>query len=396
MKQDIYVVSACRTAIGSFGGSLSKTSLGELATAVTKEAMTRAEVAPDQVGEVIFGSVLTTGHGQNIARQALLHSEIPVTVPAYTINMLCGSGMKSMVEGAKSILMGDAEIVVTGGVESMSSAPYISKNMRNGAQAGDVTLQDTLFLDGLQDTHLGYHVGVTAENICREYKLTREELDKHALQSQQKAAKAQDEGRFEAEIVSIPVKVKRATVDFKVDEYLKKDVTLEGLAKLRPAFEKDGMVTPGNASGINDGGAALVLASGDAVKKYNLKPLAKLLSWGHGGVDPAVMGLGPVTATNDALGKLGLTVDDLDLVEASEAFAAQSIAVTRDLHFDPEKVNVNGGAIALGHPIGASGCRIVVTLLHEMRRRKAKTGLATLCIGGGMGIAAVFELVDEG
>lgn len=390
---EVYIVNGCRSAIGTFCGSLSQTSLADLGAVVVKEALKRSEIDPHTVDEVIMGAVLTAGQGQNIARQILVHSGIPVDVPAFTLNMVCGSGLKTIIEGAQHILLGEAEIVVAGGVENMSTAPHLSNTMRKGTKMGQVHFRDSLLTDGLEDAFEGYHMGITAENICEEYKLTREELDDYALESQKKATKAQEDGKFQEEIVPVSVKVKGKTVDFDQDEFIKTNCTLEALEKLRPVFHLEGRVTAGNSSGINDGAAAVVLASGDAVKKYNLKPMAKLISWGQSGIEPSMMGLGPVKASKSALDKVNLTVEDLDLIESSEAFAAQSIAVARELSFDEKKVNVNGGAIALGHPIGASGCRIMVTLLHELRRREGKHGLATLCIGGGMGISAVVERV---
>ena len=343
--------------------------------------------------EVIFGCVLTAGLGQNVARQAAVKAGIPVEVPACSVNMLCGSGMKSLIEGARSILAGDADIIVAGGTENMSAAPYTVPSARFGARMGSAKLIDTMINDGLTDAFNNYHMGVTAENICDDWKLTREELDAFALQSQQKTAAAQASGRFKDEIVPVPVKIKRETVNFETDEFPRNDTSAESLAKLKPSFKpENGAVTAGNASGINDGAAAILLASGEAVEKYGLKPMAKLIGWGQGGVDPKVMGLGPIPASRNALKKAELAIEDIDLIEANEAFAAQSLAVARELNFDMSRVNVNGGAISLGHPIGASGARIIVTLLHELQKRDgAKKGLATLCIGGGMGVATIYE-----
>lgn len=387
----VYVVSCCRTAIGSFGGSLKDVPAAELGALVIAEALKRGGVSADKVDEVCFGGILTAGLGQNIARQAAIKAGIPVNVPAATVNMVCGSGMKSVLEGARAILSGDADIVVAGGCENMSQAPYIFPAGRWGARMSDSPMVDSMIKDGLWDAFNDYHMGITAENICDRWNLTREELDEFALQSQQKAQAAIDAGKFADEIVPVPVRVKKDTMEFKTDEY-PRQTTLEALAKLRPAFQKDGRVTAGNASGINDGAAAILLASGDAVQKYGLKPMAKLTGWGQSGVEPSVMGIGPVDASKKALEKAVATVADMDLVEANEAFAAQSVAVARELGLSMEKVNVNGGAIALGHPIGASGARIIVTLLHEMAKRPdAAKGLATLCIGGGMGIATVYE-----
>ena len=416
--KDLYVVNCCRTAIGSFGGSLKNTPAAEMGAVVVKEALKRANIAPENVDEVMFGCILTAAQGQNVARQVAIKAGIPYSVPAYTVGMVCGSGMKSMIEGARSILAGDSDVVVCGGTENMSAAPFASMDARWGARMGDKKLVDTMIKDGLWDAYNNYHMGTTAENICDVWGITREELDAFGAASQQKTEAAQAAGRFDDEIVPVPVKVKKEIVEFKKDEFPRAGSTVEGLAKLRGAFpvgpegvedeivhtfEPTGIheadtkkhvqrVTAGNASGINDGAAAIVLASGEAVEKYGLKPMAKLVSWGQGGVDPKIMGVGPVPASRQAMQKAGLTIDDIDLVEANEAFAAQSIAVARELHFDMSKVNVNGGAISIGHPVGASGARIIVTLLHEMLKRDdAKKGLATLCIGGGQGVATIFE-----
>ena len=415
--KDLYVVNCCRTAIGSFGGSLKNTPAAEMGAVVVKEALKRANIAPENVDEVMFGCILTAAQGQNVARQVAIKAGIPYSVPAYTVGMVCGSGMKSVIEGARSILAGDSDVVVCGGTENMSAAPFASMDARWGARMGDKKLVDTMIKDGLWDAYNNYHMGTTAENINDIWGITREEQDAFAAASQQKTEAAQKAGRFDDEIVPVMVKVKKAMVPFAKDEYPKAGVTKESIAKLRGAFpvspespnpqvvntfEPTGIqeaadkgqprVTAANASGINDGAAAIVLASGEAVEKYGLKPMAKLISWGQGGVDPKIMGVGPVPASRQALKKAGLTIDDMDLVEANEAFAAQSIAVARELHFDMSKVNVNGGAIALGHPVGASGARIIVTLLHEMQKRpEVKRGLATLCIGGGMGVATIYE-----
>ena len=415
--KDLYVVNCCRTAIGSFGGSLKNTPAAEMGAVVVKEALKRANIAPENVDEVMFGCILTAAQGQNVARQVAIKAGIPYSVPAYTVGMVCGSGMKSVIECARSILAGDSDVVVCGGTENMSAAPFASLDARWGARMGDKKLVDTMIKDGLWDAYNNYHMGTTAENINDIWGITREEQDAFAAASQQKTEAAQAAGRFDDEIVPVMVKVKKEMVPFAKDEYPKAGVTKEGIAKLRGAFpvspespnpqvvntfEPTGIqeaadkgqprVTAANASGINDGAAAIVLASGEAVEKYGLKPMAKLIGWGQGGVDPKIMGVGPVPASRQALKKAGLTIDDIDLVEANEAFAAQSIAVARELHFDMSKVNVNGGAIALGHPVGASGARIIVTLLHEMQKRpEAKRGLATLCIGGGMGVATIYE-----
>ena len=415
--KDLYVVNCCRTAIGSFGGSLKNTPAAEMGAVVVKEALKRANIAPENVDEVMFGCILTAAQGQNVARQVAIKAGIPYSVPAYTVGMVCGSGMKSVIEGARSILAGDSDVVVCGGTENMSAAPFASMDARWGARMGDKKLVDTMIKDGLWDAYNNYHMGTTAENINDIWGITREEQDAFAAASQQKTEAAQKAGRFDDEIVPVMVKVKKEMVPFAKDEYPKAGVTKEGIAKLRGAFpvspespnpqvvntfEPTGIqdaadkgqprVTAANASGINDGAAAIVLASGEAVKKYGLKPMAKLIGWGQGGVDPKIMGVGPVVASRNAMKKAGVTIDDIDLIEANEAFAAQSIAVARELHFDMSKVNVNGGAIALGHPVGASGARIIVTLLHEMQKRpEAKRGLATLCIGGGMGVATIYE-----
>ena len=415
--KDLYVVNCCRTAIGSFGGSLKNTPAAEMGAVVVKEALKRANIAPENVDEVMFGCILTAAQGQNVARQVAIKAGIPYSVPAYTVGMVCGSGMKSVIEGARSILAGDSDVVVCGGTENMSAAPFASLDARWGARMGDKKLVDTMIKDGLWDAYNNYHMGTTAENINDIWGITREEQDAFAAASQQKTEAAQKAGRFDDEIVPVMIKVKKEMVPFAKDEYPKAGVTKEGIAKLRGAFpvspespnpqvvntfEPTGIqeaadkgqprVTAANASGINDGAAAIVLASGEAVEKYGLKPMAKLIGWGQGGVDPKIMGVGPVPASRQALKKAGLTINDIDLVEANEAFAAQSIAVARELHFDMSKVNVNGGAIALGHPVGASGARIIVTLLHEMQKRpEAKRGLATLCIGGGMGVATIYE-----
>ena len=416
--KEVYVVNCCRTAVGSFGGSLKDTPATELGAVVVKEALNRAGVKPEQVDELMFGCVLTAALGQNPARQVGVKAGLPYSVPAYTVGMVCGSGMKSVIEGARAILCGDADIIVAGGTENMSAAPYALPAERWGARMGDKKVVDTMIKDGLWDAYNNYHMGTTAENICDVWGITREELDAFGAASQQKTEAAQKAGRFDDEIVPVMVKKKKEMVEFKVDEFPRAGVTAEGISKLRGAFpvgpegvedeivhtfevtqvhEADTKkhvqrVTAANASGINDGAAAIVLASGEAVEKYGLKPMAKLVSWGQGGVDPKIMGVGPVPASRQAMAKAGLKIEDMDLVEANEAFAAQSIAVARELGFDMEKVNVNGGAIAIGHPVGCSGARIIVTLLHEMLKRPdAKKGLATLCIGGGQGVATIFE-----
>ncbi len=416
--KEIYAVSCCRTAVGSFLGSYSNTPAAELGAIVVKEALRRGGVPVQAVDEVMFGCCISAGQGQNVARQVGVKAGLPYSVPAYTINMVCGSGMKSVIEGARAIKSGDADIVVCGGTENMTMAPYAVPSARTGARMFDTKMVDTMVNDGLWDAFNNYHMGTTAENICDVWGITREDLDEFALASQQKCAAAQAEGRFDDEIVPVTVKKKKELVEINKDEFPRNNTTAEGLAKLRCAFpvsddnspdkitdtfeatERKGpqhdynqpRVTAGNASGVNDGAACIVLASAEAVEKYGLKPMAKLVSYGQGGVDPKIMGTGPIPASRQALERAGKTVEDMDLIEANEAFAAQSIAVARELHFDMDKVNVNGGALALGHPVGASGARIIVTLLHEMLKREdAKLGLATLCIGGGMGVASVWE-----
>ena len=417
--KELYVVNCCRTAVGSFGGSLKNIPAAELGAIVVKEALKRANVAPENVDELMFGCILTSGLGQNVARQVGVGAGLPYSVPAYTVGMVCGSGMKSVIEAGRAILAGDADIIVCGGTENMSAAPYTLPDERWGARMSDKKVVDEMIKDGLWDAFNNYHMGTTAENINDIWGITRREQDEFAAASQQKACAARDSGRFDDEIVPVPVKVKKEIVEFKRDEYPKENVTADSIAKLRGAFpvgpespnpvvvntfEPTGIqdaedkgtprVTAANASGINDGAAAIVLASGEAVEKYGLKPMVKLIGWGQGGVDPKIMGVGPVVASRAAMAKAGVTIEHIDLVEANEAFAAQSIAVARELHFDMSKVNVNGGAIALGHPVGASGARIIVTLIHEMMKREdAKKGLATLCIGGGMGTAVVVEKV---
>ena len=392
--RDVYVISSCRTAVGTFGGSLRDVPAAELGSIVIAEALKRGNVKGEWLDEVMFGNVLSAAQGQNVARQCMVKAGVPLKVPAYTVSMVCGSGLKTVIEGSRAIQAGDADLVMCGGTESMSGAPYAIPAARWGARMGDIKAVDTMIKDGLWDAFNNYHMGTTAENIC-------------AIKS----------GRFEDEIVPVTVKQKKTTFEFKVDEH-PKDTTIEKMAKLKGAFptsadgsidkvemtfeaahmtptaENTGVqrVTAGNASGLNDGAAAIILASEDAVKKYGLKPLFKVVSWGQGGVDPKIMGTGPIPASRQALAKAGLTIEDMDLIEANEAFAAQSIAVARELNFDMSKVNVNGGAIAIGHPVGCSGARIIVTLLHEMMKRDdAKKGLATLCIGGGLGVAAIFE-----
>jgi acetyl-CoA C-acetyltransferase len=383
---DIVIASAVRTPVGSFNGTLSSVAASYLGSIAIREAMKRAKVEGGDVDEAILGQILTAGAGQNPARQAAVEAGIPVEKTAIQINQLCGSGLRSVALGFQAIQVGDAAIVVAGGQESMSQAPHCA-NLRNGQKMGDLQFIDTMIRDGLWDAFNGYHMGNTAENVARKWQITREQQDAFAAASQQKAGKAMAEGRFKDEIVPVTIKSRRGDTVVDTDEYPKPDTTAEKLAGLRPAFAKDGTVTAGNASGINDGAAATVLMTAKEADRRGITPLARIVSWATAGVDPAIMGTGPIPASRRALEKAGWSVDDLDLIEANEAFAAQACAVNKDLRWDTSKVNVNGGAIALGHPIGASGTRVLVTLLHEMQRRDAKKGLATLCIGGGMGIA---------
>ena len=415
--RDVYVISSCRTAVGKFGGSLKDVPAAELGSIVMAEALKRGNVKGEWLDEVMFGNVLSAAQGQNVARQCMVKAGIPLKVPAYTVSMVCGSGLKSVIEGSRAIQCGDADMVMCGGTENMSAAPYAIPEARWGARMGEKKLIDTMIKDGLWDAYNNYHMGTTAENICDIWGITREELDEFGFNSQRKAIAAIQSGRFKDEIVPVTVKQKKKEFVFDTDED-PRETTLEKLAGLKGAFANSDdntvdkvvmtfeashmtpsadnigvkRVTAGNASGINDGAAAIILASGEAVEKYGLKPLFKVVSWGQGGVDPKIMGTGPIPASRQALAKANLTIDDMDLIEANEAFAAQSIAVARELGFDMSKVNVNGGAIAIGHPVGCSGARNIVTLLHEMMKRDdAKKGLATLCIGGGLGVAAIFE-----
>ena len=389
--QDVVITSAARTAVGSFGGGLSKLSAHELGEAAIVEVLKRAKIAPGEVSEVILGQILTAGEGQNPARQAAIGAGIPYEKTAYGINQLCGSGLRAVALGFQAIRNGDSEIVVAGGQESMSQAPHCM-HLRNGVKMGNAEMVDTMIKDGLWDAFNGYHMGNTAENVAKQFQITREQQDQFALASQQKAEAAQKAGKFKDEIVPIVVKDRKGDVTIDSDEYPKHGTTIDVLTKLRPAFLKEGgTVTAGNASGINDGAAAVTLMSADLAAKRGLTPIARIVSWATAGVDPAIMGTGPIPASRLALQKAGWKIDDLDLVEANEAFAAQACAVNKDMAWDPSKVNVNGGAIAIGHPIGASGARVLVTLLHEMQKRNAKKGLATLCIGGGMGIALTVE-----
>ncbi|MBR4671262.1 MAG: acetyl-CoA C-acetyltransferase [Butyrivibrio sp.] len=393
MAQKVVLAGACRTAIGKMGGALSGTPAAELGSIVIKEALNRAGVKPEQVDEVLMGCVIQAGLGQNVARQASIKAGLPIETPAVTLNVVCGSGLNCVNMAADLIKAGEADIVVAGGMENMSMAPYALPNARFGYRMNNGTVVDTMVNDALTDAFNHYHMMITAENICDRWNLTREELDAFSANSQQKCEKAMADGKFNDEIVPVPVKVKKEIVDFKVDEGPRAGTTAESLSKLKCCSGKEGgLVTAGNASGINDGAAAIVVMSEEKAKELGIKPMATWVGGALAGVEPEVMGIGPVAATNKVLKKTGLSLDNIDLIEANEAFAAQSVAVAKDLGFDMSKVNVNGGAIALGHPVGASGCRILVTLLHEMgRRADAKKGLATLCIGGGMGCATIVE-----
>lgn len=389
-QDPVVIVSAKRTAIGNFGGSLSKISASELGSKIITAVLEDSAVNTNEVDDVIMGQVLTAGTGQNPARQAAISASIPEDKTALTINQVCGSGLRSVALGMQSILAGDSDIVVAGGQENMSLAPH-AMHMREGTKMGPGTMADTMIVDGLWDVYNDYHMGITAENIAEKYQITRQDQDNFAATSQQKAEKAIAEGKFKTEIVPITVKERKSEFVFEQDEFPRAGVTAEGLQKLRPAFKKDGTVTAANASGLNDGAAAVVLMRESEAKKRGLEPLARIASWATAGVDPTIMGTGPVPASKKALEKAGWNINELDLVESNEAFAAQACCVMKELGLDPEKVNVNGGAIALGHPIGASGTRVLVTLLHEMARKDARKGLATLCIGGGMGIAMCVE-----
>lgn len=391
MSKKIVLAGACRTAIGKMGGSLVGVETPELATIVVREAMKRAGIAPEVVDEVILGCVYQAGIGQNVARQAAVYAGIPISTPAFTLNNLCGSGLKSVNIAAALIAAGEADVVVAGGAESMSNAPYLLKKARFGYRMNNGELLDSMINDGLEDTFHHYHMGVTAENIAEKYGITREMQDEFSVSSQEKAQKAIAAGKFKDEIVPVEIKQKKKTVVFDTDESPRAGVTVESLAGLRPAFKKDGTVTAGNASGINDAASAIVVMSEDKAKELGVKPMAYWVAGASAGVDPAYMGLGPIEATKKIMAKTGLTVNDMDLVEANEAFASQSIAVCKDLAFDMNKVNVNGGAIALGHPVGCSGCRILTTLLYEMQKRNSEYGLSTLCVGGGMGVATIVK-----
>ncbi|PTT23384.1 acetyl-CoA C-acetyltransferase [Acidovorax sp. HMWF029] len=390
--EDIVIVSAARTAVGKFGGALAKTPASELGAIVIREAIARAGLSSDQIGEVIMGQVLTAGVGQNPARQASMKAGVAKETPALTINAVCGSGLKAVMLAAQAVAWGDSDIVVAGGQENMSLAPHVLNGSRDGQRMGDWKMVDSMIVDGLWDVYNQYHMGITAENVAKAYGITRDMQDALALGSQQKAAAAQDAGKFADEIVGVSLAQKKGDpILFNADEYLNRKTNAEALAGLRPAFDKAGSVTAGNASGLNDGAAAVVVMSAKKAAALGLKPLARIAAFGTSGLDPATMGMGPVPASRKALQRAGWNAADVDLFELNEAFAAQACAVNKELAIDPAKVNVNGGAIAIGHPIGASGCRILVTLLHEMQRRDAKKGLAALCIGGGMGVSLALE-----
>ncbi len=392
MADNVVIVAAARTAVGNFGGTISSLPAHTLGAIVISEVVNRAGIKPEQVDEVIFGQVLTAGTGQNPARQASIHAGLPHTVPSMTINKVCGSGLKTVHLAAQAIKCGDADIVIAGGQENMSLSPHVLPKSRNGQKMGDWKMQDTMIVDGLWDAFNNYHMGTTAENIAKQYDISREDQDEFAAKSQQKTEAAQNAGKFEEEIVPVEIPQRKGDpIVFDKDEFPRSGVTAEGLAKMRPAFDKEGTVTAANASGINDGAAAVLVMSESKAKELGLEPLATIKAYSSAGVDPTIMGTGPIPASKLCLEKAGWSIDDLDLVEANEAFAAQAISVNKDLGWDTDKINVNGGAIAIGHPIGASGCRCLVTLLHEMKRSDAKKGLATLCIGGGQGVALAIE-----
>jgi len=392
MTTDIVIVAAARTAVGKFGGSLAKTAAPELGAAVVVDLLRRAKLSGEQINELIFGQVLTAGSGQNPARQTVIKSGLPQSVPALTINAVCGSGLKAVMLGAQAIRDGDSEIIIAGGQESMSLAPHVLPGSRDGQRMGDWKLVDTMIVDGLFDVYNKYHMGITAENVAKKYDITREKQDALALASQQKASAAQEAGKFKDEIVPFSIAQKKGDpIVFASDEFINKKTNAEALAGLRPAFDKAGTVTAGNASGLNDGAAGVVLMTAAMASKLGLTPLARIASYATVALDPSIMGMGPVPASQKALQRAGWKAQDLDLLEINEAFAAQACAVNNEMGWDTSKVNVNGGAIAIGHPIGASGCRILVTLLHEMQRRNAKKGIASLCIGGGMGVALTVE-----
>jgi acetyl-CoA C-acetyltransferase len=388
---DVVIVAAGRTAVGKFGGSLAKIPAADLGAHVIKHLLAKTGISPQAVNDVLMGQVLTAGVGQNPARQALIKAGLPDMVPGMTINMVCGSGLRATHLAAQAIKAGDADVIIAGGQENMSAAPHALQNSRDGIRMGDGKLVDTMILDGLWDAFNQYHMGTTAENVAKKYGISREEQDAFAVASQNKAEAAQKAGKFKDEIIPLEIASKKQTVVFDSDEYVKPGVTLESISGLRPAFAKDGTVTAANASGINDGAAAVIMMSAKKADELRLQPLARIKAYSTAGVDPSIMGMGPVPASQLCLKKAGWTVDDLDLMEINEAFAAQAIGVNKEMGWDTSKINVNGGAIAIGHPIGASGCRILVTLIHEMIRRDAKRGLASLCIGGGMGVALAIE-----
>ena len=390
MQDDILIVGAARTPVGSFNGAFANLPAHDLGKVAIAAALERAGVEPARVSEVIMGQILTAGQGQNPARQASIAAGIPVESPAWGVNQLCGSGLRAVALGYQALVNGDSDVVVAGGQESMSQAPHCA-HLRSGTKMGSLEMVDTMIRDGLWDAFNGYHMGNTADNVAKQWQITRGQQDEFAVASQNKAEAAQKAGRFKDEIVPVTIKTRKGDIIVDADEYPKAGVTLDSIAKLRPAFEKEGTVTAANASGINDGAAAVVLMKASEAAQRGVKPLARIVSWAHAGVDPSIMGTGPIPASRAALKKAGWKIEDLDLIEANEAFAAQACAVNKDLGWDPSKVNVNGGAIAIGHPIGASGARVLTTLLYEMEKRNAKKGLATLCIGGGMGIAMCVE-----
>ncbi|MBR5381411.1 MAG: acetyl-CoA C-acetyltransferase [Oscillospiraceae bacterium] len=389
--KEIVIAGACRTALGKFGGSLTNTPAAEMGAIVIKEAINRAGIKPEDVDEVLMGCVIQAGLGQSVARQAAVKAGVPIEVPALTLNNVCGSGLKAVNMAAALIMAGEADVVIAGGMENMSAAPYAIPTARWGQRMNNGKTIDCMVNDGLWEAFNNYHMGITAENVAKEFGITRQMQDEFAVASQNKCEAAQAAGKFDEEIVPVPIKVKKDIVEFKVDEFPRHGCTYESVSKLKPAFIPDGTVTAANASGINDGAAAVVVMSAEKAKELGVKPMAKIVAGASAGVDPKIMGIGPVYATRKALKKANMTLDQMDLIEANEAFAAQSCAVAKELNFDMSKVNVNGGALALGHPVGASGCRILVTLLYEMKRRESKYGLATLCVGGGMGVATIVE-----
>lgn len=391
-KREVVIVSATRTAVGSYGGALSKLSAIELGVIAAKDAIKKANISPDIIDEVLVGNILSAGLGQNVARQISIHAGIPETTPSLTINKLCGSGLRTVIMAAQFIALGDADVILAGGTESMSNAPYLLDKARFGYRMGDGKLIDSMINDGLTDAFGGYHMGITAENIAERWGLSREEQDAYSAMSQNRAEQAIKQGKFKDEITPVIIPQRKGDpIIFDTDEFPKEGVTAEKLGRLRPAFKKGGTVTAGNASGLNDGASMIVVMSKDKADELGLKPLAKIVSYGNAGLDPSIMGYGPVPSTKKALDKVGLTIDDIDLIEANEAFASQALAVKKDLNIPEDKINVNGGAIAIGHPIGASGARILTTLIHEMIKRDSKKGLATLCIGGGQGSALIIE-----